>query len=178
VNIFLAIQLLCAKLKEAGIEYMLSGSVALNAYTTPRMTRDVDIVIILSADQITVFLEKLEGDFFCDEIGIREEVRRKGIFNIIHKKTATRVDFIVKKENPFSNTEFQRRKRTTHLGFPVWVVSPEDLFISKLKWTQQLQSNQQLLDLESLKAVEMDWDYIQHWIKTLNLNDHGLLHSP
>ena len=177
MNIFLAIQLLCAKLEEAGIQYMLSGSVALNAYTTPRMTRDVDIVIVLSLDLVALFLSALEDDFFCDEIGIRDEVKRKGMFNIIHKTTATRIDFIIKKEHAFADTEFERRRQTNYLGFPVWVVSPEDLFISKLRWIQQLQSNQQLLDLESLKAVELDWDYIHFWVKKLNLNDHGLLHS-
>lgn len=179
MNIFLAIKLLCAKLEEAGINYMISGSVALNAYATPRMTRDIDIVILLKLEQVQIFLEQLDEDFFCDDIGILEEVKRNGMFNIIHKKTIARIDFITKKDSEFADTEFQRRRKTSYLGFPVWVVSPEDLFISKLQWIQQLQSNQQLQDLESLKELEnMDWDYIKHWTKTLNLNDHGLLHTP
>ena len=35
----------CNKLEEINIPYMLSGSLAMNVYTVPRMTRDIDIVI-------------------------------------------------------------------------------------------------------------------------------------
>lgn len=38
---------ICSALDEHGIEYMLSGSVAMNLYTTPRMTRDIDIVLCI-----------------------------------------------------------------------------------------------------------------------------------
>ena len=33
------------RLESAGIDYMLTGSMALNCYATPRMTRDVDLVV-------------------------------------------------------------------------------------------------------------------------------------
>ncbi len=32
------------RLEEAGLDYMLTGSMALNHYAQPRMTRDIDIV--------------------------------------------------------------------------------------------------------------------------------------
>ena len=35
------------RLESAGIDYMLTGSMALNCYATPRMTRDVDFVVAL-----------------------------------------------------------------------------------------------------------------------------------
>ena len=34
------------KLDQAGIGYMLTGSIAMNYYAQPRMTRDIDIVIV------------------------------------------------------------------------------------------------------------------------------------
>ena len=33
------------RLDVAGIDYMLTGSVALNCYAQPRMTRDIDLVV-------------------------------------------------------------------------------------------------------------------------------------
>ena len=33
------------KFAQAGIENMLTGSVAMNYYTQPRMTRDIDVVV-------------------------------------------------------------------------------------------------------------------------------------
>jgi hypothetical protein len=35
------------RLEEADLDYMLTGSMALNHYAQPRMTRDIDIVIAL-----------------------------------------------------------------------------------------------------------------------------------
>ena len=39
------LKLVCQRLEEAGIAYMLTGSLAANFYAVPRMTRDIDIVI-------------------------------------------------------------------------------------------------------------------------------------
>ena len=36
-----------ARLDQAGIAYMLTGSMALNYYAVPRMTRDIDLVVEL-----------------------------------------------------------------------------------------------------------------------------------
>lgn len=35
----------CERLDRAGIAYMLTGSMAMNYYAQPRMTRDIDLVI-------------------------------------------------------------------------------------------------------------------------------------
>jgi hypothetical protein len=35
----------CARLDRAGIAYMLTGSMAMNYYAQPRMTRDIDLVV-------------------------------------------------------------------------------------------------------------------------------------
>jgi len=37
----------CVRLEKAQIEYMLTGSMAMNYYAQPRMTRDIDIVVEL-----------------------------------------------------------------------------------------------------------------------------------
>ena len=36
------LKILADRLEEAGIGYMVSGSIAANYYTIPRMTRDID----------------------------------------------------------------------------------------------------------------------------------------
>lgn len=37
------LKLVCQRLEESNIQYMLTGSMAANFYTMPRMTRDIDI---------------------------------------------------------------------------------------------------------------------------------------
>ena len=56
-------------LESAGIPYMVSGSTAANFYTTPRMTRDIDIVIEISENEVEVFFS-----LFCnEEISLEEK---------------------------------------------------------------------------------------------------------
>ncbi|MEA3226837.1 MAG: hypothetical protein U9Q07_12880, partial [Planctomycetota bacterium] len=61
-------------LEEVGINYMVSGSIAANYYTIPRMTRDIDIVIELEQEGIDKFVGLFEGDFYVDREMIANEV--------------------------------------------------------------------------------------------------------
>lgn len=61
-------------------------------------------------------------------------------------------------------------------GVDVWVVTLEDLIISKLKWIQDLKSDQQISDVENLLSVsDVDITYINKWCKELNLNTYSLI---
>jgi hypothetical protein len=39
-----------ARLESVGFDYMLTGSLAMIYYATPRMTRDIDLVVAMNAD--------------------------------------------------------------------------------------------------------------------------------
>ena len=164
------------RLETLDIAYMISGSIALNIYTIPRMTRDVDVVILLEEKNVDLFLKAFESDFYHHKPSIIEEVRRKGMFNLIDTKTSFKIDFIVRKEQPYRIKEFERRIRTDVLGFDTWVVSQEDLIISKIIWIQELQSEKQMEDISHLlENDDVDMDYVHFWIKTLHLNTFNLL---
>jgi hypothetical protein len=61
-------------------------------------------------------------------------------------------------------------------GKTIYVVSPEDLIISKLIWIQVLQSAIQMADIRNLVISDnLDWEYINLWIGKLNLNTFSLL---
>ena len=56
------------------------------------------------------------------------------------------------------------------------IVSPEDLLLSKLIWIQDIQSGVQMEDIKSISTVQdLDWSYINGWIKELNLKTFNLL---
>lgn len=171
------VQKICELLEAQNIDYMLSGSLALNTYTTPRMTRDIDIVIALSESNLDSFITLFSQDTAYFSIpAIKEAIRTQGMFNIIDLTTGHKLDFIVLKPTPFRQKEFQRRIRSDKLGFPIWVVSPEDLILSKLIWIQELMSDRQTEDLKQLLGTsQLDWDYLKKWIKTLNLKTYGLI---
>jgi hypothetical protein len=159
------------------IPYMLSGSIALGIYTIPRMTRDIDFVIHLEAKNLDLFVDSFKEGFYCDRDGIKDAmVGPVKMFNIIDHESGYKADFVVLKDDPFRLEEFRRRLRVDYFEKTIYVVSPEDLLISKLIWIQDFQSAVQIEDIKSLVVVDnMDWEYISKWVKQLKLRTFDLI---
>jgi len=159
------------RLNRANIPYMVSGSMAANYYTVPRMTRDIDIVVELKETDIDKFAELFTGDFYIDKEMIKKEVCRQGMFNLIHTQFVIKIDFIVKESSPYQDTAFSRKREISIKSSPVWFVSPEDLIISKLNWAKDSLSEIQLKDVRNLiETVDnLDFKYIDNWISQLDL---------
>lgn len=157
---------------------MLSGSVAMSTYIVPRFTRDFDFIVHLEQKDVIPLMKQFSDGYYCDEDAVREAVVSKGMFNIIDHKSSYKADFIILKDEPYRQTEFDRRKKVDFLGMSVYVVSPEDLLISKLIWIQQVQSGLQMEDIKALVEMPgMDWVYIRQWINTLKLNTFNLFND-
>ncbi|MBC8320884.1 MAG: hypothetical protein H8E34_09200 [Bacteroidetes bacterium] len=158
------------------ISYMLSGSVAMGIYTVPRMTLDIDIVIELDNSNIDVFLNIFKENFYINAASVKEEIKRRGMFNVIDHDTGYKVDFIVRKESKYRRLEFARKRKANINDFSVWVVSPEDLVISKIEWIQQYPSPKQINDIENILDYEdIDKTYIIEWCNELGLVTFNLL---
>jgi hypothetical protein len=169
------LQYVTEQLEAVEIPYMISGSIAMNIYTVPRMTRDIDIVVALYNDKIDSMAGIFEDGFYISKDHIPEELKRQGMFNVIDFKSGQKIDFIIRKSTPFHLEEFSRRNKSDFYGFDMWVTTIEDLIISKLIWIQQLQSDTQLRDINNLKnSVEVDKDYINKWVKEMKLNTFNL----
>jgi hypothetical protein len=98
------------------------------------------------------------------------------MFNAIDYETGFKVDFILRKNSEFRKLEFSRKKKIAIADFEVWIVSSEDLIISKIEWIQQIQSEKQKSDIvQLLKTPEIDRNYIIKWCKNLNLNTYNLI---
>ena len=174
--IFRLLEKICKSLNEKEIPYMLSGSVAMNTYATPRMTSDIDIVINLKLSDLDNFSEIFKEGYYFYEEGVSEEIKRSGMFNVIDLESSQKVDFIIRKNTEFHINEFERRKKTDVYGFDVWIVSIEDLIISKLLWIQQLESDTQKRDIANLlENPSADKQYVKDWCKNLNLKTYNLI---
>jgi hypothetical protein len=158
------------------IPYMLTGSLALNVYSVPRMTLDIDIVIELEENNLKDFVSIFSKGFYTDINTIATETKKRGMFNVIDHKTGFKIDFLIRKNTEYRKLEFSRRIRKGIAGFDAWIVSPEDLIISKIEWIQHLQSDRQRGDIINLLAVQnIDKEYIIHWCNVLGLNRFGLI---
>ena len=158
------------------IAYMLSGSVAMSLYTLPRFTRDFDFVVHLKLGDVKYLAEHFKDGYYCDEDALRDAILNKTMFNIIDHKSGYKADFIILKNEPYRITEFERRRLIDFLDMKIYVVSPEDLLLSKIIWAQESQSSIQFDDIRLLSSLDtLDKQYINRWIETLNLNTFGLL---
>lgn len=160
-----------SRLDAAGIHYMLTGSVALNCYAQPRMTRDIDLVVAFYLKDAGRIHQILGQNYYVSEDAARNAVTHQSSFNAIHQTTLIKVDFMVRKREDYRLHEFDRRQRLKVADFEVWVVSKEDLILSKLDWARESQSERQLADVENLIASGCDTAYLRTWSAALNLTD-------
>jgi len=158
-------------LEKSGIPYMVTGSIAANFYSVPRMTRDIDIVIEIESENVDRLLEAFQGDFYIDRESALEAVESRGMFNILHNEYVLKIDFIVRKDSSYRELEFSRRRRLTIEGDSFWVVAPEDLILSKLSWAKDSLSELQLGDVKNLLGTlkDLDENYIKKWVGSLGL---------
>ena len=163
--------LVSGRLTAIGVTHMLSGSLALTAYAEPRMSRDLDFVVDLGAFQVPRFVAAFAPDFYIDEVVVREAVRTRDLFNIVHETSGWKVDVIVCKEETYRQLELSRRVLLDLGGGAVPVVSREDLILSKLWWSKDTGSELQARDVRSVvdTAAALDWTYLRRWAQHLGV---------
>jgi hypothetical protein len=159
------------KFDRAGIAYMLTGSMAMNYYAQPRMTRDIDVVIAVGPEDAGRIADLFRLEYYVNEGRIGEALAQQSIFNLIHQRSVIKVDCIVRQQNPFRQAEFERRRPVSILNFTTSIVSKEDLIISKLFWAKDSRSEIQLGDVENLLATGYDADYVRRWTGELGLDE-------
>ena len=158
------------KLEQAGIDYMLTGSMAMNYYAQPRMTRDIDIVVAMGPEDVERVVALFEPEYYVSKKSIRESLAQESIFNLIHHESVIKVDCIVRKQSDYRKTEFARRRQVAILDFRTCLVSKEDLIISKLWWAKDSRSELQLTDVKNLLSTGYDAEYVERWTRELGLN--------
>jgi hypothetical protein len=162
-----------SRLQSAGFDYMITGSVAMNYYAEPRMTRDIDIVVALTDADADTIMETFEGDYYLSRDAVVRAIHQHRIFNLVHYQSVVKVDLIVRKESEYRRAEFDRRQQIRVDDLVTWIVSKEDLILSKLSWAQDSRSELQLNDVRNLLASGPDMDYLNKWSTALGL--HPLL---
>ena len=155
---------------------MLSGSVAMSIYAIPRSTRDIDFVASIKIADVGKVVDFFKEGYYCDREAILDAIKNRSIFNIIDYASGFKADFVILKNEPFRLNEFNRRQKHIFEDYPVYVVTAEDLLISKLVWIQDYQSAIQMEDISTLWELQsLDKDYVNQWVATLKLNAFGLL---
>ncbi len=148
-------------LDNLGVGYMIIGGQAVLIYGEPRLTRDIDITIAATPEDLETVLKLAEDLNLRVLVEDAEEfVKRTWVLPAHDPESGFRVDFI------FSWTPYERQamRRVTVKeigGYPVKFASPEDLIILKIVSGRPR-------DFEDVKGVlrriKVDESYILHWL--------------
>jgi hypothetical protein len=163
------LRVISSRLDEIGLAFMLTGAFALSYYATPLMTRDLDFVVALGAHDVITIVKTFEPDFYVDQDAVTLAVSAQLMFNLMHLESAIKVDFIVRKDSEYRRIEFTRRRAVSIGGVATWIVSREDLILSKLAWALDSSSEMQLRDVRSLLAETVDYTYLDRWAPVLGV---------
>lgn len=166
-------------LEELNTPYLIGGSFASSAHGIARATMDVDILASIPAKQASALAAKLEGEFYADELAIRNAIMAKRSFNLIHLDTGFKVDVFVSKRDVFDVKQLERRKLRIVTRDPersVYVASPEDTILSKLRWYRLANEESErqwkdVLGVMAVKADDLDLDYLRRWARELEVLD-------
>jgi hypothetical protein len=165
--------LVIPQLDREQIPFMVTGSLASSYHGEPRATRDLDIVIDPSKDALERLVGELQSArFYVDADVARRALAERSQFNAIGPDAA-KVDFIVRKERPFSVAEFGRREPADLLGTPGFVATAEDVILAKLEWAAASDSERQRRDVIGILATAdaLDTSYIERWATALGVRE-------
>lgn len=170
---FRFLRFLVENLDEIRVPYMLTGSLAMAVYATPRMTRDIDMVVQVTASDVDRLMSQFEATCYIDRDSVAQAVAGRGMFNIIHNELISKADFVVRKQGTFWETEFGRRRSVTVEDLHVLVVAPEDLILNKMLWAAGGESEYQARDVTQLlrEAEDLDFEYLEHWANDLGVHE-------
>ena len=162
-------------LGQAGIQYMITGSVASSLQGQPRSTHDIDMVIAIQKSKAHELVEVFPPpDFHLDEHSIIDAINRQSMFNLIDLKGGDKVDFWILTNEAFDQSRFSRKISEEFMGMQMQVSSPEDTILAKLKWAK-LSGGSEKQFTDALRVYEvqygkLDVDYLEHWVKKLDIN--------
>lgn len=175
------VRLVLDALDAAGIDYLIGGAVALWAWGEPRTTADLDLVIELPVESMAALSLELERRAMLIPVDIMLDLwledRADLPINAIHMTSGYKAEMFLLKPGDALREAGLRRRQLVDLGpalGQVYVHSPEDLILNKLRFYRISQQTKHVRDIASIvmyQADALDMAYIERWVQALNLTD-------
>jgi hypothetical protein len=145
-------------LDRLGVPYMVVGSFACMAYGEARFTQDIDIVLDLPLPTVSAFCAAYPPpDFFLSEHAVRDAVRTRFQFNVLHPASGNKIDFILPRADEWGKARMNRRQGQRLIpDRDVFTASPEDVIVGKLWYYSEGGSDKHLRDIAGILRVSGD----------------------
>lgn len=165
------------KIEALNMEYMITGSVASILYGKPRLTQDMDVVVVFPIAKVETFINSFDvSEYYCPpDDAIKEALRLgdKGHMNIIDQKTGFKIDIYPSGNDPLIKWGFENKKNIELIaGEEVWVAPPEYVILKKLTYYKEGGSQKHLEDIRGMLEVsgeQISAPTIEKWASSLGL---------
>ncbi len=156
------------------IPYLVTGSFAGILYGEYRMTNDIDIVVELKVADLDEFLAAFpEEVFYVEREAALDAIRNRFQFNVIHRESLTKIDFIISQQNTHDRETMRRARRIrAAIDHDISYSSPEDLILKKLLFYKESGSPKHMRDCAGIlkkSQAELDWAYLEKWANWLDV---------
>ncbi|MEW6213313.1 MAG: hypothetical protein AB1631_33760 [Acidobacteriota bacterium] len=161
------------------IPYVIGGSFASSIHGMPRSTNDADVLALMNLKQASAFAAELQDEFYADEQAIRQAVKTKRSFNVIHLESMFKIDVFVAKQSGFEAVQLERRQLEVLKPDPqrtAYVATPEDTILAKLVWYRKGNEIsdkqwQDVLGVIRMQVGHLDLEYLRRWAAELGVAD-------
>ncbi len=179
-EIVLTLEPVAAALSQLNVPFYICGSVASSIQGEPRSTLDIDLVADLQESDVDGLVAFLGDAFYADAEAMREAIRHRSCFNLIHQATFLKVDVFVPQNRDFDREQMQRREfhplqeGENTSKFPV--ATAENILLSKLEWYRlghEISERQwrDVLGVLKINCFDIDIEYLEKWAREIGVAD-------
>lgn len=159
-----------------GIRHFVTGSMASMFYGEPRFTNDIDVVADIKEEHVLGLLKLFPADeFYLSSDAVRNAIKNRSQFNIIHPTSGLKVDVAIHKDDAFDKSRFKRVKTVSPFeGTKESIASAEDVIVMKMRYYKEGGSEKHLRDITAILKIsgnDIDRGYIESWAKSFGLTD-------
>lgn len=161
-------------LERLGLPYCITGSVAASVYGEPRLTADIDVVLLLKTGDVTALRAAFpDVEYYVppDET-LAVEISRgtRGSFNLIHHATQFKADVYLAARDPLHAWALAHRRRIKLEWGEAWIAPPEYVVLRKLEFLREGGQDKHVRDVRFiLAATELDADFVEKEVARLGL---------
>lgn len=163
-------------LERLGLPYCVTGSVAASVYGEPRLTADIDIVLLLGIQDVVALRTAFPDAAYYvppDETLWLEIARdTRGMFNLIHHASQFKADIYLAARDPLHAWALAHRRRIELGDHGAWIAPPEYVILRKLEYLREGGQDKHVRDIRFvLAASKVDRAFVESEVARLGLND-------